>query len=273
MVVAVVVDEHDLHLAAVARVDSARRIDDGQSVPRGQARARVDQCDVAVRQRDRDPGRHEGTFARSEVDIDGGVQVRTRVTGMGVRRQREVGVEALDRDLEVTGSVVGGLRGWHEGAIYRLSFVDYAERLSVPLRWWVQGTMLVASFWLAVLAAVPPELEYIAWTTTGAALLLMAAAFLSYGSARIAVDASQLRAGNAQIPLEFVGDVRALDTEEMRLTAGRDADARALLVLRPYLKRGVRIEITDPADPTPYWLVSCRHPDQVVKAVEASRVG
>jgi hypothetical protein len=42
--------------------------------------------------------------------------------------------------------------------------------------------------------------------------------------------------------------------------AGRDADARAYLLLRPYLKRAVRVEITDPADPTPYWLVSTRHP-------------
>ena len=33
--------------------------------------------------------------------------------------------------------------------------MDYAERLTVPLRWWVQGTMLVASLWLAVLAATP----------------------------------------------------------------------------------------------------------------------
>ena len=30
------------------------------------------------------------------------------------------------------------------------------ERLSVPLRWWVQGTMLVASAWLAVAVATPP---------------------------------------------------------------------------------------------------------------------
>ena len=34
--------------------------------------------------------------------------------------------------------------------------VEYAERLAVPLRWWVQGTMLVASLWLAVVVALPP---------------------------------------------------------------------------------------------------------------------
>jgi hypothetical protein len=33
--------------------------------------------------------------------------------------------------------------------------VEYAERLTVPLRWWVQGTMLVATLWLAVVVAMP----------------------------------------------------------------------------------------------------------------------
>src|SRR4051812_16672061 len=37
----------------------------------------------------------------------------------------------------------------------RLLSVEYQERLGVPLRWWVQGTMLVASLWLAVVVALP----------------------------------------------------------------------------------------------------------------------
>jgi hypothetical protein len=61
--------------------------------------------------------------------------------------------------------------------------------------------------------------------------------------------------------------VTPLDVEATRLTAGRDADARAYLLLRPYLKRSVRVEITDPADPTPYWLVATRHPTQLAAAL------
>ena len=47
------------------------------------------------------------------------------------------------------------------------------------------------------------------------------------------------------------------------------ADARAYLVLRPYLKRAVKVEITDPADPAPYWLVCTRHPEELAKALNA----
>ncbi|MDZ5661964.1 DUF3093 domain-containing protein [Nocardioides sp. S-58] len=146
--------------------------------------------------------------------------------------------------------------------------MDYAERLTVPLRWWAQGTMLVASLWLAVLAATP---EVVAWSVTAGALAVMVALFVSYGSARVAVDRQAFRAGRAQVPLEHVGAVTPLDADDVRRLAGVEADARAYLVLRPYLKRGVRVDITDPADPTPYWLVSSRRPDALASALEAAR--
>ena len=35
--------------------------------------------------------------------------------------------------------------------------VRYRERLSVPLRWWVQATMFLATLWLAFIVATPPD--------------------------------------------------------------------------------------------------------------------
>ena len=125
--------------------------------------------------------------------------------------------------------------------------MDYAERLTVPLRWWAQGTMLVASLWLALVVAVP---GVIAWPVTAAALALMVALFVSYGRARVAVDGSTLRAGRAHVPLEHIGGVTALDADGVRRQAGVDA-----------------------ADPTPYWLVSCRRPQALASALEAGRTG
>ncbi|MGH3362907.1 MAG: DUF3093 family protein, partial [Nocardioides sp.] len=93
--------------------------------------------------------------------------------------------------------------------------MDYDERLSVPLRWWVQGTMLVASLWLAlaVVVATPPA---VAWTVTGLALAGLALGFVSYGSARVAVADGRLQAGKARIGLEHVGEVTPLDAEALR---------------------------------------------------------
>jgi hypothetical protein len=140
----------------------------------------------------------------------------------------------------------------------------YQERLGVPLRWWVQGTMLVASLWLALIVAIPGP---VAWACSAGALALLAALLFSFGNARVSVDHGWLRAGRARIEAEHLGEVSALDAEETRRVAGPEADARAYLLLRPYLKRAIRVEITDPADPAPYWLVSSRHPDELAKAV------
>jgi hypothetical protein len=142
--------------------------------------------------------------------------------------------------------------------------VTYRERLGVPFRWWVQGAMLVATLWLALVVAVPGT---VAWPVTGGALLVMAACFLAYGNARVEVADGELRAGRAHIAGTHLGAVEALDPEQTRRVAGAEADARAYLVLRPYLRRAVRVAITDPADPTPYWLVCTRHPDELAAAL------
>ena len=143
---------------------------------------------------------------------------------------------------------------------------EYSERLGVPLRWWVQGTMLVATLWLAVVVALP---ALVATAVTLVAGGLLALGFGSYGAARVAVEDGWFRAGRARIELAHLGAVEALDAEATRRVAGVDADARAYLLLRPYLKRAVKVEITDPADPAPYWLVSTRHPDELAGALTA----
>ena len=138
----------------------------------------------------------------------------------------------------------------------------YAERLAVPLRWWVQGTMLVASLWLATVVALPPA-GVVAGDRRVALALLAGAAARPTASARIEVaDGGCAPAGPASTA-DHLGAVAALDADAARRLAGRDADARAYLLLRPYLKRAVRVEITDPADPAPYWLLSTRRPDEL----------
>jgi hypothetical protein len=138
------------------------------------------------------------------------------------------------------------------------------ERLTVPLRWWVQGTMLVATFWLAFVVATP---AVVAWSATTVMLLLMTGLFLSYGSARIDVEGGWLRAGRARIAGEYLGEAVALDADATRRVAGPDADVRAYLLLRPYVKRSVQVVVRDQRDPAPYWLVSTRDPESLTAAI------
>jgi hypothetical protein len=131
---------------------------------------------------------------------------------------------------------------------------EHHERLSVPLRWWVQGTMLVATFWLA-------------WAATAVLALAMAALFVGYGAVRVDVADGSLRAGRARIPGEYLAGAEPLDPDATRRVAGPEADARAYLLLRPYLKRAVRVTVRDDRDPTPYWLVGSRDPEHLAAAI------
>ena len=140
----------------------------------------------------------------------------------------------------------------------------YDERLNVPLRWWVWATMLLSTFWLAFIVAVP---EWIAWSGTGVLVAATYGLFFWVGSSRIQLRDGTLYVGPAHIELRHVGAVEALDKEGTRRVHGPEADARAFLHTRPYISRAVRIAIEDPADPTPYWLVSTRHPRKLAAAL------
>jgi hypothetical protein len=145
--------------------------------------------------------------------------------------------------------------------------VDYDERLRVPLRWWVQTTMFLASLWLAFVVALPPS---VAFAATAALGLLAGALLVGYGNARLIVGSGTFTAGKASIPLSLLAEPVALGPEAAHRLAGRDANTRAYHLLRPYVKTAVRVTVTDPADPVPYWLVSSRHPEALASALAAA---
>lgn len=147
---------------------------------------------------------------------------------------------------------------------------QFAEKLHVPLRWWVQATMFVASIWLAFIVALPGS---VAWGATGVLVLVVTGLFLGYGSARLRVEDGLFHAGQATIPVALLADPVALDAASTHRLAGVDADARAYLVLRPYLKCAVKVTVDDPDDPVPYWLVSTRHPEALTAALTAASQG
>jgi hypothetical protein len=140
----------------------------------------------------------------------------------------------------------------------------YDERLGVPMRWWALVTMFLASILLAFLVALPAA---VAFGSVGLMIVAVGALFLGYGAARVSIHDGEFVAGSARIPVTFLADPTALDAEATRRAIGIEADARAYLVIRPYLKRSVKVTVTDPADPTPYWLVSTRQPRQLTAAL------
>ncbi len=143
----------------------------------------------------------------------------------------------------------------------------YRERLWAPWWLWLVAAAFAATFGIAF--AVPLG------TAGGGGALLVAegivAAALGGMSVLVEVRDDQLVAGRARLPLTSMGRVTPLDAEAARTLRGVGADPRAYLVLRGWVPTAVRIDLDDPADPTPYWYVSTRHPDRLAAALGGRR--
>jgi Protein of unknown function (DUF3093) len=70
--------------------------------------------------------------------------------------------------------------------------------------------------------------------------------------------------------VQLLGPAVRLDPAAMRRARGVELDARAFLCLRGWLAEGIRIPVLDPADRTPYWLLSSRRPDALIAALQQS---
>jgi hypothetical protein len=146
----------------------------------------------------------------------------------------------------------------------------YVERLSVPFRWWALAVMFWATVLVAFLVAAPTAVSV---GVVGALMAATAAFFVRWGGAQVAVVDGVFRAGRARIPVGLLTDARPLGEDEARRVVGVEADARAYLLLRPYVARAVQVRVVDPRDPTPYWVVATRHPDALAACLNAASQG
>ncbi|WP_238161347.1 DUF3093 domain-containing protein [Kribbella antibiotica] len=146
---------------------------------------------------------------------------------------------------------------------------EYRERLSVPVSWWIISAAAIVT--LFGITAIPVGL--LAGVIVGAvALLVLLVLLLRYGAARVEVDAEHLHAGRAVIERAHLGAAEALTGEAARNAFGRDCDPKAFLLLRSYAPGAVRVAITDPTDPAPYWVLATRHPERLAAALSGHSV-
>ena len=124
------------------------------------------------------------------------------------------------------------------GPMVFLAALPFGPQLAVPLGFVVPTGLLLTLYWLA------PEIR---------------------------VAEGQLKANRISIPVSALGDVVRLSKEEFSKALGPNADPRAQLMIRGYVQTGVKIEVSDPDDPTPYLLLSSRKPEELAVALDANR--
>jgi hypothetical protein len=144
----------------------------------------------------------------------------------------------------------------------------YAERL-----WPSPGTWLLVPGMAAGGALCLLPVGAIAAVAGALVLGGLTAAGLVAASPRVEVADGVLRAGRARVPLAVLGEVRTATGEQARQERGPLLDARAYLCIRGWVDPVVRVHLADPEDPTPYWLVSTRHPSELSAALRGSATG
>ncbi|RKR90941.1 hypothetical protein BDK92_5325 [Micromonospora pisi] len=144
----------------------------------------------------------------------------------------------------------------------------YHERLRLPWWWWLAGevaaSLLAMEVWLGSGGVR-------AWLPFAVLLPATALGLWWLGRIMVRVRDGELLVDDARLPVGFVADAIALDAEGRREVLGVGADPLAFVVQRPWVGGAVQVVLDDPADPTPYWVVSSRHPVRLAEAILAAR--
>jgi hypothetical protein len=139
----------------------------------------------------------------------------------------------------------------------------YRERLYPPVAVFVLVAGLATIVGVAYGAAYGPTWGWAMGVTLG----LIGLAALIATSTPLHVDDRVLRAGRARLPLAAIAEATPLDAESMR-QARRHGDPRDYVVLRAWSsRRGVAVDISDPRDPHPRWIITSRHPERLAEAI------
>jgi hypothetical protein len=188
---------------------------------------------------------------------------------------------------------------------------DYRERLRVPAVWWlvtgacvlILGTELFAGYSVIVGVVFYVVLALVC----GATLLHWGGVVVEVNGGELRVDPVRLlaRARDAlaarlpgrprprardtlaagrprpraravppvaiRLPLATAGEVRPLDQAQTRMMRGPRANPAAYVLIRPYLRESVYVEVIGADARWPYLLIGTRHPARLADAIERSR--
>ncbi|QGK72135.1 DUF3093 family protein [Allosaccharopolyspora coralli] len=98
--------------------------------------------------------------------------------------------------------------------------------------------------WLPYLVLVPITILVLVWL----------------GRTRVEITGGELWVGDAHLPVRLVDEVDVVDASQKRKALGPNLDPAAFVMHRPWVRTCVRVWLDDANDPTPYWVISTRHP-------------
>ena len=144
----------------------------------------------------------------------------------------------------------------------------YTERLGLSWAAWPAALAVdaIIGFELLIgLSSLPTWVPFAVFVPLTLAVLLRA------GRIRVTVTATEFLVDDARLPVAVIGDVVALDAAGKREALGVAAHPLAFVIQRPWIGPAVQVLLDDPADPTPFWVISTRRPVELATALLAAR--
>lgn len=267
------IEEGDPDLAAVSGIDGSRAVDDRDPVLRRETAAGNNERNVAVGERDRHSGGHRDSAAGLKRHRLGSREIRPGVTRMRVHGDISGRDEYIDdvghvmRVVQNTGASPKNGRSGHSNWRCVIEHVTLYKEKLWPSPWLFISTALVIPASLLVFLPI----NELAGVIVAIVLYLGCVGLLLLGSPTVQVTETEFLAGRARLPIGIVGAVTASSGDDARQERGPRLDARAWLMIRGWIDPVVRVQVMDSNDPTPYWVVSTRHPQAVIDAVTAAK--
>lgn len=134
----------------------------------------------------------------------------------------------------------------------------------MPLWWFLPAIGVAVLLGAEVHMGYPGVRSWIGYAVT---VPVFVAAMVWLGRSRVRVTDRELQVGAARLPLRYVGHVEIVPKQRKQEALGPELDPTAYLLHRAWVGRVVRLEVTDPDDPTPYWVFSVRDAEGLVAAL------
>ena len=139
--------------------------------------------------------------------------------------------------------------------------LTYFEKSKLPIIIWFLYALMCASIYLAI------------WAPLGSTPALVVTVISIFGfyylslkmQTIVKIENKVLYANEAKIDLKFIKNVKSLNKDEFKKLNGIAADPAAFLATNFWTNTGVKVELKDKNDPTPYWLISSKRASELAK--------
>ena len=86
-----------------------------------------------------------------------------------------------------------------------------------------------------------------------------------FAAPTLSLSSKTLSIGNVKIPTQYVKAVTVVEASAQQSEKGPKLNPSAYVRFQVGVKGLIKVELNDPNDPTPYWLISSRNPELVAK--------